>query len=149
MLTTKEKAMIMFANEQNYNEPETVEQYLEEIEELTSVKQIYEIDQKEEYRDIVKWIDIDFDGDSFSFDSQDWLCYTYQEAGWAEDEYLDNYIDECIMPSLPKDLQFYFDDEKWKKDARMDGRGHCLASYDGEEHEIEVDNETFYFYRVN
>lgn len=30
-----------------------------------------------------------------------------------------------------------------------DGRGHFMSSYDGEEHEIESDGETFYVYRLN
>lgn len=30
-----------------------------------------------------------------------------------------------------------------------DGRGHFLSSYDGEENEIEIDNETYYVYRTN
>ena len=41
------------------------------------------------------------------------------------------------------------DEEKWKNDARHDGRGHCLSSYDGHEHEVKVDGEWFYIYRVN
>jgi len=31
----------------------------------------------------------------------------------------------------------------------QDGRGHFLSSYDGEEHEVEVDGELFMIYRVN
>jgi hypothetical protein len=30
-----------------------------------------------------------------------------------------------------------------------DGRGHFLNSYDGNENEIEVDGETYYYYRMN
>ena len=31
----------------------------------------------------------------------------------------------------------------------LDGRGHFLSSYDGEEHEVEVDGELFMIYRIN
>ena len=47
------------------------------------------------------------------------------------DEHLDSYIEECL--EIPEHLRFYFDEEKWKDDARMDGRGHSLSSYDGHE----------------
>ena len=30
-----------------------------------------------------------------------------------------------------------------------DGRGHFLSSYDGNENEITIDDETFYIYRLN
>lgn len=46
-------------------------------------------------------------------------------------------------------MRFYFDDEKWKQDARYDGRGHSLSHYDGEENYEEVDRETYYIYRQN
>ena len=56
-----------------------------------------------------------------------------EEADTAWDESLDSYLDDCILPELPEEVQRYFDREAWKRDARMDGRGHCLNSYDGSE----------------
>lgn len=79
----------------------------------------------------------------------DYLVLTDDEAEDRWDESMDIYIDECILPELPKHLHYYFDSEKWKKDARFDGRGHSLASYDGEEHEEEVNGTTYYIYRIN
>jgi len=46
---------------------------------------------------------------------------------------------------MPKFTQFYFDDEKWKNDARMDGRGHSLSSYDG----CEIDVADLVMFRIN
>ena len=50
-------------------------------------------------------------------------------------------------------MRYYFDDEKWKRDARFDGRGHSLSSYDGAEHYETVffdgQNIDFYIYRIN
>jgi len=43
----------------------------------------------------------------------------------------------------------YFDEDAWKYDAKMDGRGHSLASYDGNENEETVNDETYYIYRIN
>ena len=62
---------------------------------------------------------------------------------------LQDYIDDCIMPTIPESLRYYFDDEKWIKDAEIDGRGHTLASYDGCENEEEVNGTTYYIYRAN
>jgi hypothetical protein len=77
-----------------------------------------------------------------------YMVLTDDEADEKWDEYLDNYIDECILPEIPETYQCYFDDEKWKRDARIDGRGHCLASYDGHENEETVEGTTFYIYRT-
>ena len=74
---------------------------------------------------------------------------TDEEAEERWEEELDSYLKECIYPNLPEDLQFYFDDEKWKLDARLDGRGHSIARYDGEENEETIDGTTFYIYRQN
>lgn len=55
----------------------------------------------------------------------------YSDAEEALDEYLDNYIDDCILPEIPKHLQNYFDIESWKKDAEMDGLYNALSGHDG------------------
>ena len=65
------------------------------------------------------------------------------------DEYLDNYIDDCVLDELPEQYRHYFDDEKFKQDCRIDGRAHFLSTYDGDENEYTVNSETFYFYRTN
>ena len=77
------------------------------------------------------------------------LVLTDSEADDMCEEYLDQYIDDCIIPELPEHAKDYFDRDSWKEDAKMDGRGHCLASYDGEESKETINGETFYIYRVN
>jgi hypothetical protein len=79
----------------------------------------------------------------------DWKVYTDSEADDAWDESLDQYVEECILPELPASMRYYFDTEKWKDDARIDGRGHCLSGYDGCEQEQEVNGTTYYLYRQN
>ena len=92
------------------------------------------------------------------FDCNDGLCecYSYQhdclvltddEADMLWDEYLDNHIEECIDPELPDNLRFYFDTDAWKRDARIDGRGHCLSGWDGGEDEIDFLGVTYYIYK--
>jgi len=89
------------------------------------------------------------DGNTYSEGSREYLILTDSEADNEEDDWLENDIDELILPHLPEQWQSYFDREAWKKDARQYGRGNTLASYDGHEHEETVDGETFYIYRTN
>jgi hypothetical protein len=83
----------------------------------------------------------------YSHGNAEYAVGTDSEADEAWDQSLDSYIDDCIMPEIKdKTLARYFDTEAWKSDARMDGRGHSLASYDGDE--IELDGD-FYAFRIN
>ena len=92
----------------------------------------------------VTWSD-----DNFEANGCEYMVLTDDEADQKWDEYLDSYLDECVLPELPESAQHYFDRESWKYDARMDGRGHSLSSYDGCEYDAEADGETYYIYRTN
>lgn len=89
--------------------------------------------------------------------NNDYLVLTDEEADEKWEESLDSYIEECINPEIEKisgnagNLSYYitFDEEMWKRDAKMDGRGHSLASYDGNENEETVEGVTFYIYQIN
>lgn len=85
----------------------------------------------------------------FTYGSEEYLVLTDEEADDAWEESLDNYLEECIYPELPDNMINYFDDEKWKNDAKFDGRGHSLNYYDGSEEVEEVKGETYYIYRQN
>ena len=88
----------------------------------------------------------------YELGSQEYAVGTDDEADFAWDQELDNYIEECIEPELEKidigNLSAYvtFDREAWIRDAKMDGRGHALSRYDGDEVELEGD---FYAFRMN
>ena len=95
----------------------------------------------------------DIDTDEFDFNGETILVLTDDEADNRWDEELDYYLEDCVYPDLPENLKYYFDDEKWKNDARMDGRGHAVAHYDGEENEykIEFDDDSecwIFIYRM-
>lgn len=80
----------------------------------------------------------------------EWLVLTDTEADDAYEKSLDNYIDECVLHELPEPYQMYFDSERWKNDARINGcRGSSLASYDGYEHYESTNYGTFYIFRIN
>ena len=87
----------------------------------------------------------------FGYGREEYAIASDSEADSAWDQSLDSYISECIQPEMEKleagNLSAYikFDDEMWKRDARMDGRGHSLSSYDGEENE----EGEFFIYRTN
>jgi len=80
-------------------------------------------------------------------DTGDWLVYTDSEADDAWEESLDQYIEECVLPDLPANMRYYFDTEKWKNDARMDGRGHSLSGHDGVERSQTVNGTEYYLYK--
>ena len=91
------------------------------------------------------------DGNTFSIGSLEYLILTEDEADEEWEERLDSYLEECVLPELPESAQMYFDRDSWKSDARMDGRGHAIASYDGNETDI-IDPETgdsFLAFRMN
>lgn len=89
------------------------------------------------------------DDDYIEVDGEEYYSLTDSEADDKFEEYLDNYIEDIILPDVPQHLRNYFDDERWKDDARDDGRGHSLAHYDGHENEETIGDETFYIYRTN
>jgi hypothetical protein len=73
----------------------------------------------------------------------EYLVVTDEEADSLWDDSLESYIDNCL--EIPEPVSSYFDREKWKDDAKMDGRGHSLNGYDGTEDE----SHDFYIYRQN
>lgn len=87
--------------------------------------------------------------------SGEYMVLTDDEADRAWDESLDSYLDECVLGELPEMARNYFDREKWKDDAKLDGRGHSLSGYDSEENEATAidpesdEEEKFYIYRTN
>jgi len=74
-----------------------------------------------------------------------YLVCTDEEADELWDEDLENYIDDCL--EIPENVKPYFDKEKWKEDARQDGRGHSLGRYDGCEEEELVNGTYYYIYK--
>lgn len=79
--------------------------------------------------------------------SAEYAVGTDEEADAAWERSLDSYLDDCgVLDSIPENLRPYFDRAAWKADAKMDGRGHALSSYDG--HEIELD-DGFVAFRIN
>lgn len=111
-----------------------------------------EEEQQEQRAEAIKEVTDELDNivedydNRFSYYNEEYLVLTDEEADEEEDRQLDNYIDECL--EIPDDIRPYFDEEKWKRDARMDGRGHIISSYDGCEHNEDVNDTTYYIYRV-
>jgi hypothetical protein len=83
----------------------------------------------------------------YSADGGEYAVGTDDESDKALDQSLDSYVDDCgLLDSMPDHLVQYFDREAWKNDARNDGRGQWLSSYDGDE--IELGNG-LYAFRIN
>jgi len=82
---------------------------------------------------------------TYSAGGNEYMILTDDEANEKWDDSLENYIDECL--EIPKSMINYFDRDAWKRDAHMDGRGHSLSSYDGEENEEKVNGTVYFLYR--
>ncbi len=91
----------------------------------------------------------EFDNEPFDYGDKEYYVLTDSEADDVWESELDDYISHVIMPEIPGYLQIYFDEERWKEDARYDGRGHSIGRYDGNENEETIGDETFYIYRIN
>ena len=109
----------------------------------------------EKVKALSEWLECDPDDITeetdqiFSAHGREYLVVDDDEADELWDDYLDNYIDECL--EVPDSLEPYFDRDRWKEDARVDGRGHSLSRYDGCEHDVTVEydgmKETYFIYR--
>lgn len=86
--------------------------------------------------------DIDVGGEAY-------LVCTDAAADSLWDQSLDSYCEELVLSEIPSHLHNYFDVERWKDDARDDGRGQSLSSYDGDEAEATdpVTGTTYYIFR--
>ena len=102
-----------------------------------------------DYRDEIQGYEDSARADTYFNWKNEYLILTDSEADDAQDAQLENDIDELILPEIPNAYRSYFDNEAWKKDAKQDGRGHSLASYDGTESSQTVGIETFCIYRTN
>lgn len=80
-------------------------------------------------------------------DDGEYLVVDDSEADDLWDESLESYAEECL--EIPEAMKNYFDMDKWKADAKSDGRGHSLNRYDGSEEEVTINGDTLYIYRQN
>jgi hypothetical protein len=113
------------------------------------------MDKNEKIEALAKYLECEYEDiteineENYKIGKQEYLVLTDDEAEDRWDEELENYIDNCILPDVPESVRFYFDSEKWKDDARMDGRGHSIATYDGSEEYETINGTDYYIYRMN
>ena len=115
--------------------------------------------EPEKVRALAEFLDIEPDDvatevdettyDEFEAAGGSYKVLTDDEADVLWDEQLESYIDDCL--EIPEGMENYFDREAWKRDARMDGRGHCISSYDGGEDDSTdpVSGDSFVIFRTN
>jgi hypothetical protein len=90
-------------------------------------------------------LDVEENGEYYRAAGREYRVFTDDEADIAWDESLESYIDDCL--EIPESLERYFDREKWKEDAKVDGRGHSLSTYDGHERTQIVNGTTYFLYK--
>jgi len=82
-------------------------------------------------------------------ETKEYLVLTDDEADEYEDEWMEDYIYNCVLIEVPEHLHSYFKVEEYKDELKFDGRGATLSSYDGVEHVERVDGDEYFIYRVN
>jgi len=87
--------------------------------------------------------------DTFLNGEEEYLVLTDSEADEKEEEYLDSYIDDYLICTLPESCKQYFNRDEFKSDCHFDGRGNSLATYDGWENCETIDGTEYYIYRTN
>lgn len=92
--------------------------------------------------------------DYFKYGKEEYLVYTDEEADSAAYDSVYSIWEDCYLSKNIKEqlgfLYNYIDLEMATIDAiELNGRGHTLASYDGEENEVILDNIYYYIYRTN
>ena len=126
-----------------------------ENEKILALMKHLDISTTDQDQDSVKHCAVDisvssrYRDDVFEVGNEQYMVLTDEEADAEWEIELDRYLDECIYPELEDHVANYFDDEKWKNDARHDGRGHSLGSYDGYEYEVAIGETFYYIYRIN
>lgn len=99
---------------------------------------------------LAKFLEVEYDDiieniDSYSYGNKEYLVLDENEAEERYDEYLDSYIEEIVLPEIPKHYHYYFDKELWKRDSmRYGDKASALASYDGNEYE----EDGYLIYRI-
>jgi len=125
-----------------------------DLTEIDDTKSLDDYDQPAKVRALAAFLGVHFStidegDDDYMAQGIKYMVYTDEEADAAQVENLENVLEHCILLDLPETARDYFNRAAWIEDAKIDGRGHNLASYDGEENEI-TDPETkqeFFAYR--
>ena len=89
------------------------------------------------------------DDDNYAYGNNEYLVLDDYDANVLHEDYLEQYIQDYVLPEIPEAYRYYFDEKSFIEDCKQDGRGYNLASYDGEEYEINVNGTDYYIYRTN
>lgn len=134
------------------NEDEDLDDDLDDLDEDENESFDWDLcDSPEKVKALSEWLqcdpdDITEDDPLFMAHGREYLVVDNDEADKLWNEDLESYIDDCL--EIPESIEPYFDRDRWKEDARTDGRGHCLGRYDGVEHYVTVeygDHKFVYF----
>ena len=106
-------------------------------------------DLEDQYLALTIYNDIYYSEAVDLIDSEDYWVLTDDEADEKAELEAQYYAEEA-QQEIPPHLQRYFDEDEYIKDVISNGRGQLLASYNGYEDSITLDNgSVFYIYRRN
>ena len=98
---------------------------------LTEIEVNFDEETIEELEDHLNDTDfeMDIDGATYRFIHD-------SEIENAFKEYMESYIDDCVLPEIPEYLQAYFDSESFISDTRINDGYSIFASYNGNHEEV-------------
>lgn len=77
-------------------------------------------------------------GNTYKAGGMEFMVLTDQEANKEALEYCTSYLEDSM--DIPSHVRGYIDFERYTEDViAVDGRGHILSSYDGEENEVKLE----------
>ena len=77
------------------------------------------------------------------------VAESWQEVERAVGECLDDYISEVVLPEIPEQYSYYFDDELFKKDIWTGGDWEGIFSkIDGEIYEVKLGDKLYYIIQI-
>ena len=124
---------------------EMIGEFNEELEETDDSIMREELEDK--IQDLESEIeDLEDDEDSYEFTEE------------AKEKYVESRMDDVRYDpvrflrdyGLEREIENFIDQESFIEDViNSDGRGHTIASYDGNEDEVEYEGTTYYIYRMN
>ena len=85
----------------------------------------------------------------FDYDGEQFAVGTGDEANDAKREAVQEYIDECVLPEIPKQYRQYFDDSAFTNDCTNDELVGLIGSYDGCELVQKTKCRYYYIYQLS
>lgn len=88
-------------------------------------------------------------GDIIKIGNEEYVVVPYDDMEALFHDYMEEYIDECILYEIPEQYRAYFDYEKFIDYVECNDGFDIMSSYDGCIDDIDILGESYYIFRIN